>query len=314
MSSLYLRFAAGGADPLRRAPLVERLLARASASTRVVDWRAEAFSTVAAEGEPVPAIGPSLYAAKGEVPGAWICVATPVHLVAGMTHVTMPQDGCLDLDSHEAEALAADFNNVFIDAGARLSVGGGAILLCVLDQALGVVMRDPADAAGRDVFDFQALGIDAPRLRRLMSEMEMWLFDHSVNRARTARGQLPVTGLWLWGGGAALSAAPAINGWTAGRDPLFAACHVVTEFPSDGGPGVVVSAARPGSAEWLDVEERWLRPAIRALKTKRLTQIELSAGARRFNVRGGLHWRFWRRSRPWWESFGIEESESRDTG
>ncbi len=40
----------------------------------------------------------------------------------------------LDLDSHEAEALAADFNNVFIDAGARLSVGGGAILLCVLDK------------------------------------------------------------------------------------------------------------------------------------------------------------------------------------
>ncbi len=309
---LHLRFETRGSGPLLRAPLLEGLLARASAPARVADWRAEAFRSIAASPrEPVPAVAAAaLYAAAGEVRAVWACVATAVHLVAGMTHVTMPHDGRLELDGGEAAALAADFNRVFVGAGVRMVVGRAAALLCVFDRTWEVTTHDPAEAAGSDVFDFQPLGADAPALRRLMSEMEMWLFDHAVNRERTALGRRPITGLWLWGGGAALTALPRSSGWTAGRDPLFASFRVVTEYPAEAGAGVVVCAARPGSGEWADAEQRWLRPAMERLKSGRIDKIELSAGDRRFNVGGGLHWKFWRRPQPWWQSFEIVDGET----
>ena len=44
-------------------------------------------------------------------------------------------------------------------------------------------------------------GDDAPHFRSLLNELQMLLFEHPVNQAREARGELPVNSLWLWGGG-----------------------------------------------------------------------------------------------------------------
>jgi hypothetical protein len=166
-----------------------------------------------------------------------------------------------------------------------------------------------------------------------MSEIEMWLFDHAANRARAARGELPVTGLWLWGGGETLRALPSVRGWAAGRDPLFVAFDVRTQFPTgsggpradaaasasaapdanargDGGGGVVVCSEAPGSAAWPRVERDWLVPAMAALQSGRISQLQLSAVDRCFRLTSPRHWRFWRRARPWWEWFEIEGNES----
>lgn len=309
MTTLYVRFPTSVLEP-RRAPLLERLLARASAPVRIDDWRADGFRAIAVSPEPMPPIAPTALCAAGNpAPGAWACIATPVHLTAGMTHVAMPKDGSLTLNDEEAASLAAEFNRVFADAGMRLWVGRDALLLCLFDDRLEVATRDPEEALGTsDVFEFQARGPDAPKLRRLASEMEMWLFDHSVNRARAARGQLPITGFWLWGGGARLQNMPAVKGWTAGQDPLFTAFGSIGDYPSAGGSGVLVCAEHPGSDAWSHVERRWLDPAFRALRSGRLAEIRLSAGAWRFDVSGGVNWRFWRRTRPWWEAFGTKES------
>jgi len=64
--------------------------------------------------------------------------------------------------------------------------------------------------------------------------------------------------------------------------------------------------SKPGSSEWLDVERRWLVPAVAALRSGRLKRLDLSAADRRFSVGRGLNLRFWRRPRPWWESYGIQ--------
>jgi hypothetical protein len=309
MSTVYIRVGMAGPRPWCRAPVLEGLLASAALS-RSSDWRGDAFRTIAVESAPLPPIGPTaVLAAAGAVRGVWACVATPVHLVAGMTQVTMPRDGCVQLRAEEAQALAADFNHVFKDAGVRLMVGYGATLLCVFDQAQRVFTRDPQDALECDVFAFQPTGVDAPRLRRLASEIEMWLFEHAVNRARASKGLAAVTGLWLWGGGGVLPSTPAVNGWTAGDDPLFSAFGPVAEWPSGGGSGVVVSTVQLGSTEWLDAERRWLAPAASELRSARLRHLTISAGEQRFDVRGGLKWRFWRRARPWWESIRVLHDE-----
>jgi hypothetical protein len=308
LSILYFRFAARSPDGAQRSPMLERLVARAGDPSRVEDWRTEAFRVIAPSAQRLPSIAAAIVpeVGSGADPAAWACIATPVHLSAGMRSVTMAADGILNLAPGEAAALTADFNRVFGGAGVRLSVGRGALLSCLFDDRIEAATRDPEEVAGNDVFGFQPTGRDGARLRRLMSEMEMWLFDHAVNRARSSQERQPVTGLWLWGGGPTGEALPPVRGWCAGQDPLFAAFGSEHEYPRAAGGGVVVCAEQPGSNEWLDVERRWLVPAITALGSGRLKRLDLSAADRRFSVGKGSNLRFWRRPRPWWESYGIQ--------
>ncbi len=295
---------------MQRSPALERLIARAPASVRVADWRAAAFRSIVADGvAAMPDAATALCAVLGHVPGEWMCFATPVHLVAGMTDVTLSGEGVLDLSAAEAAALAADFNTTFAAAGARLVATPSGSLFCVFDRPLDVATCDPLDALGQGVFACQPTGTDAPRLRRWMSEIEMWLFDHAVNRLRRLAGLLPVTGLWLWNGARPCATPPRIAGWTAGRDPFLSAFGDRPAFAHEAGSGVAVCAARPGTAAWSDVERLWLLPATQALREGRIDGLTLSAGSQEVRVARGGRWKFWRRPRPWWESFAIPGSE-----
>jgi hypothetical protein len=321
VSTVYIRFAVRGFDALQRAPILERLIANAGAPTAVANWREEAFRVLAPAGAPMPSVAGAVYQSREGNPtaegvqsreraltdleGVWVCVATPVNLVAGMSNVTMGEQGILSLSVREAAALAADFNRVFVGAGVKM-IASGSLLLCVFDREMDVNTHEPEAAAGSDVFDYQPSGRDASRMRRLVSEIEMWLFDHAINRERAAKSLPAITGLWLWGGGAANVELPRPDGWVTGLDPLFAAFGNLAAFPSDSGSGVVVSAHRPGSSEWHETETRWLLPAVESLRTGRIARLELSGGDRRVTLTKIFNWRFWRRPRPWWESYGIQ--------
>jgi hypothetical protein len=44
-------------------------------------------------------------------------------------------------------------------------------------------------------------GQAVPPPRQVMNEAQMLFFDHPVNRAREQRGQVAISGVWLWGEG-----------------------------------------------------------------------------------------------------------------
>jgi len=309
--ALYFRFAAHGSDAPQRSPLLERLLARTSQCVALQDWRSDAFRVLSFEAASMPAVAPAaLKGVSPEVSGKWVCIATPLDLRAGMTNVTLPANGIVRLRPAESGMLAADFNRVFTGAGVRMAVARGDVLLCVFDRALEVATVDPEAVAGRDVFAFQPAGSDSAVLRRLMSEIEMWLFGHEVNRLRADAALQPVSGLWLWGGGPTIPMLPAVHGWTSGQDPFFAAFGEVTQFPSESGSGVVVSTVYPGSDGWDAMQGRWLSPAVEALKRGRIKRLDLSAGDKRLSVGADWNLKFWRRKRPWWESFDMNVSSS----
>jgi hypothetical protein len=255
----------------------------------------------------------ALYAARGAVDGASVFLATPVHYLAEMSDVRLPAGGILLLRHEEAEALAADFNRVWSGAAMRLLTGVDANLYCVFEQPLAADTADPEDVLDRHIAEHLPSGAAAPRLRQLMSEIEMWLFEHEVNRARITRALPALTGLWLWGGGATLTSLPAVNGWTAGDDPLFrafAARPAIARCAAPGSDaaaatasGVAVIAAEPGTEQWRDPETRWLAASLAQLRAGRIERLDLSAGERCFSVRSGWNWRVWRRRRPWWEWF-----------
>jgi hypothetical protein len=212
--------------------------------------------------------------------------------------VRFAEDGILPLDAAEATALALDFNRVWLDSGIDLWASSSR-LFCGFDMPLQASTQDPALVRGRHLEPFLPTGPDAARLRRLMSEMEMWLFAHAVNRSRRQRSLPVMSGLWLWGGGAPLASLPEVQGSAAGEDVFFDAFAREPKRCAD----VMVVDAAPATPAWAEMEARWLVPTLVDLAGGRLAQLELSAGGRRYVI--GAHWRrrFWRRTKPWWEYF-----------
>jgi len=303
VSSHYFRFTSLGAVSRQRSRLLETLLAGADAPVPVIDWRADAYRVIAPPMAAMPGVGAAaLCADRGAVMAASVFVATPVHYVAEMSNVRLPADGILSLRQSEAEALAVDFNRVWTDAGIRLLAGRRADLFCVVDRPLAAMTRDPEDVLDRHIENHLPAGAAARPLRQLMSEIEMWLFEHAVNRARAAQAAPVLNGLWLWGGGEALAALPPVNGWTAGNDVFFQA---FTAPGADRGAnsGVAVIAAQPGTDEWRGAEAGRIEHSVADLRAGRIARIDLSAGHRCFSVTAQGRRRFWRRLRPWWESF-----------
>ena len=265
MSSQYFRILARAPIEPRRSALLEQLLARSDAAKPVSDWRADAFRLLAPQTASVPPpASAALCADCGAVDAAWVCLATPVHYVAEMTNVRMSSDGILSLTPAAAEALAMHFNQVWNGSGIRMLAGGSARLYCIFEQTLHVTTRDPQDVLDRHIEEYLPAGADAPRLRQLMSELEMWLFEHGENSARASSSLPRISGLWLWGGGAPLASLPNVQGWAAGDDVYFSALSAQHGETSDS--GVIVAAATPGSDEWHDIESRWLKPAAAQLR------------------------------------------------
>ena len=303
MPSVYFRITAHDAPTHIRAPSLERLLARADGPTDASDWRAQAFRFIARDAGPVPAVATAALApGASRAAGSWVCMATPVHLLAGMTSVGLAADGILELEPAEADALAADFNRVFGGGGVSMERGRDALLLCRFDAPVRAATSAPETAAGHDIWAYLPRGEDAPRLARLASEIEMWLFDHAVNRRRRESERPVISGLWLWGEGATDAEPPSVAGWTAGDDPLFASFARTARYPGASASGVVTVPDWPGTPVWGDVEERWLAPALADLRAGRLQSIALSARRRCVRLDARALLRFWRRARPWWET------------
>jgi hypothetical protein len=316
VSSQYFRFAVRDNSRLRVPPL-EQLLARADGWVPVADWRADAFRVIAPQAACMPAVAAAALCADraalhtgaadagcadaGAVSAAWVCAATPVHYVAEMTSVRLGWDGMLALTQAGAETLASDFNRVWKGSGIHLTASRSAQLFCIFDLTLDVITRDPEDVLGRHIEEFLPTGADSGRLRQLISETEMWLFEHEANRARTALNLPAINGLWFWGGGAPVASLPIVEGWTAGDDLFFNAFGTARDdkFSS----GVIAAGCAPGSDQWQEVESRWLQPAIDKLRAREIQQLRISAADRCYTVTARGLRRFWRRRKPWWESF-----------
>jgi hypothetical protein len=130
---------------------------------------------------------------------AWI--ATPVHLIAGLTSLHLDRRSILRLPQADLTRFSSDFQRVFSGSEILLKpMDSGEFLISDL-SALRTLTTEPARALATGLGESLPQGADAPVLKRFGAELEMWLHEHPVNEARTKRGELPVSTLWLWGGG-----------------------------------------------------------------------------------------------------------------
>jgi hypothetical protein len=301
-------------------PALERVLAAAQHEPLNCDWRgalAQRYGSADAAGQSSARIAARVFAggATALAPGCWL--VTPVHYFAGLDSVHLHPAGLLLLSPEEESALIGDFNRDFADGAWRLwALGHRELLLTGAHSEAGG--GDPARWLGRRLERGPVERAGVSELRRLGVELEMWLHEHPLNRARDSVGKLRIIGLWPWGteplpAGPGARPVSAVTLW--GRDTVAEAIWQLSGRPHEaekaegpaalGGSGahVVLLPGTAGEAGVLDqLERRWLAPALAALRAGTLQTVELLAGAHAFRLRRLHLARFWRSRAPWREA------------
>jgi hypothetical protein len=316
---------------LPRLPALEQWLVRGERQPVADGWRPWLQRELGGPGLSAAAPAAIAAAALASPPaGASLWLATPVHFIAGLDTVRVHPAGLLQLDAAEQEALQRDFARDFAGSGCHLHVTGRRELLFALPHDAGSVRSDdPSLWLGADPRDGLPSGTGANPLRRLGSELEMWLHWHPINEARAAGGQLGVSALWLWGGGAPLAreggeatAPESASTTVAWADELYVdglARHAgfrVQPLPrrwpplasGHGSPElrlvVPAAGAAPGPDSLVAIERDWIAPALVQWRRGDVDELTLLAGRSAVTLRRRRLRSLWRAlqpSRPWWE-------------
>ncbi|MGH8288677.1 MAG: hypothetical protein ACREV7_06560 [Steroidobacteraceae bacterium] len=308
------------------APGLEHLARFAGRKTLHEDWRAwvARWAGLAQYAGEAPA---SVAAAPlaGALASRAVWLATPLHLIAGLTSVHFDRRSILHLGPRECEELAVSFRDAFRDSGFDLHpLASGELILSGPTGAAPSMTTEPARMLLTSIDEALAVGEGAPALRRLSAEIEMWLHAHAINARRAQRGAPGIATLWVWGGGA-----PAHSPPTASRelpDAAFGSDVYVQglwrlaggetqPMPVDwravvGEPRVQRALGVMEIAELLQTEASWgladavaeidrrlISPSLDALHRGELERLQLLANDRCFSIRAADRWRLWRRKR-----------------
>ena len=297
-----------------RLPAAERVLARGAAHGASTDWWDAVLMTRgvdAAVTPPLAAAEIAWFGATGERSSRVWC-ATPVRLGVTLDHVRLEQIG-VPASSAQAELVTA-FNREFQSSNLKLHCVAGVHWFVEFPRELAATGVEPGRVLGRDVAGDLPSGYDGPYLRRVMTEIQMWL--HAVGEARA-----PFNALWLWGGGGvwpqlagqtlplAASNEPLVRGlWQlAGRESVAAPEDFAAASKLDAGHLLVTVSLEQLRLQFPDqplerLERDWLAPAWAALERGALRSLAVNLNGVLSRVTRAQRWRFWRAPRHWAQS------------
>ena len=132
--------------------------------------------------------------------GAWGFI-TPCHWQVGGQHIAMSGPDLPDFPAPESQALLAAMQPYFEEDGLTLQFDQPSRWLACGSALEGLATASLDRVAGRHVERWMPPAANAAKLRRLQSEMQMLLYTHPVNEARTARGMPTANSFWLSGTG-----------------------------------------------------------------------------------------------------------------
>jgi hypothetical protein len=300
-----------------RAWLAEWLGQRALA-----DAAPASVASAAAPGRSAIGVVPVAHQHPHASPFAWI--AQPVHLITGMRSVHLDHAGLLHPDADTQAQLVESFTREFASSPFHLaSLPCGSFLMSG-PEAASLQTSDPARYLGSSIEGSTPSGADAASLQRLVAEMEMWLHEHPVNRARARVRQRSINALWLWGGGPPLTPEstsilrsevkqavfgddPYLDGLVAlgvaervtNASPVTADLSQILSTNADRVAVVVEAYRLPESSSIStplqaleDIDRRWIAPAVQTLE-----QVHIIANDKCVTLRSKDRRKFWRRPR-----------------
>jgi hypothetical protein len=332
ISDLYLPRAADAPSASAVAPLPGLAEAARFGQKRAIEggWRAWLARWMGRDdlARAAPAAVAAAASARPSGEGS-VWIANPIHLIAGLTSLHLDYRGLLRLPAQDLARLAQDFAKTFGETEFHLEALESGPFLLRASRSLNARTTEPSRVLAHELEASLPNGPDAPILKRLGAELEMWLHSHPVNEARGRRGELPVSTLWPWGGGAALqpqdraamraaAADPAAGPLAFGSDPYLVGLSSLTGLqlrplperlpdPTDWAPSqrVVLVAeltaslhANPGWTMFealAHVDRCFIEPAVEALRTGTVDSVLVMANDMRLHVGRRDRLRFWRR-------------------
>jgi len=233
-------------------------------------------------------------------------LAIPVSLTPGLTDLVATR--VEDIGAAQMEALWAAATPELELAGATREAHSSGLHLLVMAGEGRWEGYPPSVGLGRSM---QALRLAAPIVRRLQilaNNLQMVWFEHPVNQARVAAGQLPVHGLWLWSPGcpdAGAAARHVAGGGSLGRWLAEEAGLAWSADPLDPGADITVLDAflSPRAPERFEALLRSFADDVleaRIVQLRRDASIELvvhDPGVARLRLKRADWRRFWVRGR-----------------
>lgn len=126
---------------------------------------------------------------------------TPCHWLMGREHATLTDPDALALSEADSRALM-DAMQVYFEAdGIRLHYVAPQRWLAEGELFHNLPTASLDRALGRSVDPWLPAGGSGKTLRRLQNEMQMLLYTHPINDARSSQRQLPVNSIWFSGTG-----------------------------------------------------------------------------------------------------------------
>ena len=148
--------------------------------------------------------------AQSDEPGsstlAWAWV-TPCHWAMGREHATLTEPAALGLSEADSRALMAAMQVYFDEDGITLHYAAPQRWLAAGELFRGLPTASLDRALGRSVDPWLPASTHTgssaagKKLRRLQNEMQMLMYTHPINEARSAQRLLPVNSIWFSGTG-----------------------------------------------------------------------------------------------------------------
>ena len=265
----------------------------------------------------------SYLADSGRASPHYLLRADPVHLRADQSRLRLFESHSFFITRDEADALVAGINAFTGVQEWQLTAPHPQRWYLELPRAPALQTTPLAQAAGQDIDALLPRGRDAGHWATALSELQMLLYEHPVNRVREQRGEPVINSLWLWGGGVLPSSVRAEPDAVFAGDVLARGlalhagieCHAVPEYLGDmlsegeGRHRLLILDDLAWPAYYNDVEgwvvqlgrmeDIWFTPLLVALNSGRIGSLVIDAcNGRQFCTDSKRQRSFWKRIRP----------------
>lgn len=246
----------GSQQPLPAFPVLEKLLARADRRPAPTDYPRTLFSLL---GMPfqlqgnMPTASLCWLADKNQPPPANLLHADPVYLKPDMDNVQLFRPENLNME--QAQTYAKAFNDFYENHGFRMQSPTPDRWYVSAPQSFETPEATLDQVTGRNLRSFLTAGKQSKEWNGLFTEVQMLFHDLDVNQARQAGGELPVSGVWLSGGGEPPVVGRHIIEALQGDDPLLHGLAIHAGLPQADG---AESAGGSHLVVMQDCHEAWM--------------------------------------------------------
>ncbi|ARP82367.1 hypothetical protein CAL12_17105 [Bordetella genomosp. 8] len=172
---------------------------------------------LATEGDDHPASGdegvgaPASATAAGSSAGEPVWIADLAHIALGTDRASLVPAQALEVTAAEGAALFESARPLFDGTPFDAIPLRPYRWRVAIPAGMALPSASPDVVAGQPLNTWWTQDASARPWRRLLNEIQMAWYDHPVNEQRMARGQLPVNGIWLYGGALPWPATPAAS-------------------------------------------------------------------------------------------------------